>query len=64
MWMALTILRSKLSSEPAVRKHHHIDYENVIDGMLTFEEFKAGFDLFDTNGNGTIDKNEMNSALA
>jgi Ca2+-binding EF-hand superfamily protein len=32
--------------------------------MLTFEEFKAGFDLFDTNGNGTIDKNEMNAALA
>ncbi len=38
--------------------------ENVTDGMLTFEEFKAGFDLFDTNGNGTIDKNEMNAALA
>ena len=25
------------------------------DNMLTFKEFAAGFDLFDTNGHGTID---------
>jgi Ca2+-binding EF-hand superfamily protein len=32
--------------------------------MLTFEEFAAGFDMFDTNGNGTIDRDEMSAAMA
>ena len=31
--------------------------------MLTFEEFAAGFDMFDTNGDGTIDRDQMMAAL-
>ena len=40
------------------------DFDDIIDGMLTFEEFAAGFDMFDTNGNGVINRDEMNAALA
>jgi hypothetical protein len=32
--------------------------------MLTLEEFAAaGFDMFDTNGDGTIDRDQMMAAL-
>jgi Ca2+-binding EF-hand superfamily protein len=31
--------------------------------MLTLEEFTAGFDMFDTNGDGTIDRDQMMAAL-
>jgi Ca2+-binding EF-hand superfamily protein len=40
-----------------------LTFENVTDGQLTFQEYAAGFDMFDTNGNGTIDRNEMLAAM-
>jgi hypothetical protein len=29
------------------------------DGLITFEEFAAGFDMFDTDSDGTLARNEI-----
>jgi Ca2+-binding EF-hand superfamily protein len=48
----------------AMKNDYQTDLDDFIDGMLTFQEFAAGFDMFDTNGNGFISQDEMNAALA
>jgi hypothetical protein len=34
------------------------------DGLITFEEFAAGFDMFDTNSDGALNRNEIETVSA